>query len=68
MARLKEVLLSLIANDAPLGLQWLDHALKRKWADHRACHIGCDCLLIYQAEGQAINFVPTGTHAHLIGA
>lgn len=28
MVRLKEVVLLLIANDAPLGPEWLDHGLK----------------------------------------
>ena len=65
MVRLKEAMLLLIANDAPLGPEWLDHALKGEWADHRECHIGGDFLLIYQVEGQAINFVRAGTHADL---
>lgn len=68
MVRLKEAMLVLIANDAPLGPEWLDHALKGAWADHRECHIGCDFLLIYQLEGAAINFVRAGTHAELFGA
>jgi len=65
MMRLKEAMLLLIANDAPLGPEWLDHALKGAWADHRECHIGGDFLLIYQLEGQAINFVRSGSHADL---
>lgn len=40
MRQLKEVMLLLIANDEPLGPEWLDHALKGDWADHRECHIG----------------------------
>lgn len=65
MSRLKEVMLLLIANEAPLGPEWLDHPLKGAWNDHRECHIGGDFLLIYQAEGNAINFVRSGTHAEL---
>ena len=65
LGRLKEAMLLLIANDAPLGPEWRDHGLKGEWADHRECHIGGDCLLIYQLEGQAINFVRAGTHADL---
>ena len=65
MKRLKEAMLLLIANDAPLGSEWLDHPLKGDWADHRECHIGGDFLLIYQLEGNAINFVRTGTHSEL---
>ena len=65
MKRLKEAMLLLIANDGPLGPEWLDHPLKGDWADHRECHIGGDFLLIYQLEGNAINFVRAGTHAEL---
>ena len=65
MRRLKEAMLFLIANDAALGAEWLDHPLKGEWADHRECHIGGDFLLIYQIEGNAINFVRAGTHAEL---
>ena len=65
MGRLKQAMLLLIANDAPLGPEWLDHALKGDWADHRECHIGGDFLLIYQATDKLISFVRTGTHAEL---
>ena len=65
MVRLKEAMVLLIANDAPLGPEWLDHSLKGAWADHRECHIGGDFLLIYQVEANAINFVRAGTHSEL---
>ena len=65
LRRLKEAMLLLIANDAPLGPEWQDHPLKGDWADHRECHIGGDFLLIYQIEGNRINFVRAGTHAEL---
>lgn len=65
MAQLKEAMLLLIANDTPLGPEWLDHALKGDWADHRECHIGGDFLLIYRTEGDAVFFVRAGTHADL---
>jgi mRNA interferase YafQ len=68
MKRLKEAMLLLIANDAPLWPEWLDHPLKGGWADHRECHIGGNFLLIYQVEGNAINFVRTGAHADLFEA
>lgn len=67
MGRLKQAMLLLIANDAPLGAEWLDHPLKGDWADHRECHIGGDFLLIYQADDQMITFVRAGTHADLFG-
>ena len=69
MKRLKEAMLRLIANDAPLEPQWLDHALTGDWADHRECHVGGDFLLIYRLDGQGTNesiiFVRAGTHAEL---
>ncbi len=63
-------MLLLIANDAPLGPEWLDHPLKGEWAGYRECHVGGDFLLIYEVddkagEGGAIAFVRTGTHADL---
>ena len=65
MVRLKEAMMLLIANDAPLGPEWLDHNLKGEWADHRECHIGGDFLLIYQLDDNRINFVRSGTHSEL---
>ena len=69
MARLKQVMLLLIANDGPLPVQLRDHALIGNWADHRECHIGGDFLLIYRLVGEAakatIVFVRAGTHADL---
>lgn len=65
MRRLKEAMLLLIANDEPLGPEWLDHPLKGDWADHRECHIGGDFLLMYRTDGDTIIFVRTGTHSEL---
>jgi mRNA interferase YafQ len=65
MHQFKEAMLLLIANDAPLGPEWLDHPLKGAWADYRECHIGGNFLLIYQITGNAINFIRAGTHAEL---
>ena len=65
MPRLKEVMMHLIANEEPLGPEWLDHSLKGNWSDHRECHIGGDFLLIYQIDDNAIYFARAGTHAEL---
>ena len=65
MAGLKEAMMLLIANDGPLGPEWLDHPLKGEWADHRECHVGGDFLLIYLPEEGSITFVRCGTHAEL---
>ncbi len=65
LKRLKEVMLLLIANDAPLGPEWFDYPLKGDWADHLECHVGGDFLLIYTADDRQITFVRAGTHADL---
>lgn len=65
MRRLKEVMLLLIANDAPLGPEWLDHELTGKWRGFRECHVGGDFLLIYSTDSRSITFTRTGTHAEL---
>ena len=69
MHRLKEAMLLLIANDAPLGAEWLDHPLGGDWDGHRECHIGGDFLLAYKLVDSAkhglVVFVRTGTHADL---
>ena len=69
MGQLKTAMMLLIANDAPLGAEWLDHPLKGEWDGYRECHIGGDFLLIYRIEAKGRNetvyFVRTGTHAQL---
>ncbi len=69
MHRLKEAMLLLIANDAPLGHEWLDHPLGGEWEGHRECHIGGDFLLAYKLDNsnkiEQIIFVRTGSHADL---
>jgi mRNA interferase YafQ len=71
MKRLKEVMLLLISGDAPLGREWLDHALTGNWALHRECHVGGDFLLIYRIDAtfdpEQIVFVRAGTHSELFG-
>lgn len=69
MTRLKTAMLLLMANDMPLGPEWLDHPLKGPWAGHRECHVGGDFLLAYSIDdtgktGQIV-FVRAGTHADL---
>jgi mRNA interferase YafQ len=69
MNRLKEVMLLLIANDGPLGAEWLDHSLKGNKAAFRECHVGGDFLLMYRIEATAqrevVYFARAGTHADL---
>ena len=72
MKRLKEAMLLLIANDGPLGPEWLDHPLTGHRANHRECHVGGDFLLIYRLDGEGpremVVFVRAGTHADLFEA
>jgi mRNA interferase YafQ len=69
MHRLKEAMLLLIANDGPLGPEWLDHPLKGEWAGSRECHIGGDFLLVYRLEdsgkSEQVIFASAGTHSEL---
>jgi mRNA interferase YafQ len=70
MHRLKEVMMLLVANDAPLGAEWKDHPLKGQSASYRECHVGGDFLLIYRVDDAVgrnggIVFVRTGTHSEL---
>jgi mRNA interferase YafQ len=69
MHRLKQAMLLLIANEGPLGPEWLEHRLKGEWARYHECHIGGDFLLIYELDDgnpiSAIVFVRAGTHAEL---
>jgi len=71
MKRLKEAMQLLIANDSPLGPEWLDHPLKGNWEGHRECHIGGDFLLIYSVAdippAGIVVFARAGTHAELFG-
>jgi mRNA interferase YafQ len=68
MNQLKEAMMLLIANEAPLGPEWKDHELKGNWNGYRECHIGGDFLLIYKlekAQSEIVVFVRAGTHAEL---
>lgn len=69
MNRLKEAMILLVANDGPLGPEWLDHPLTGDWEGHRECHVGGDFLLAYKLDDRGkyglVVFVRTGTHADL---
>jgi mRNA interferase YafQ len=69
MNRLKEAMLLLVANEDPLGPEWLDHPLKGDWDGHRECHSGGDFLLVYKIDDSGDNglvvFVRAGRHADL---
>lgn len=69
MNRLKEAMILLIENVAPLGPEWLDHPLGGDWEGHRECHIGGDFLLAYKLANtgkvEQVIFVRAGSHADL---
>ena len=70
MAQLKDAMMVLVSNDALLGPEWKDHALKGDWLGTRECHIGGDFLMIYELGDDAsavgkIVFVRLGTHSEL---
>lgn len=70
LAKLKQAILLLVANDGPLGPEWRDHPLKGPWAGTRECHIGGDFLLIYALDEDigpagSVNFLRIGTHSEL---
>ena len=69
MNKLKEAMMLLTANDAPLPPEWLDHSLTGNWQGYRECHIGGDFLLIYKlvesSKFSMIVFTRAGTHAEL---
>lgn len=65
MNRLKEAMMLLIANDAPLPAEYRDHELSGGWDGFRECHIGGDFLLIYELRTDSVIFTRTGTHAEL---
>jgi mRNA interferase YafQ len=54
MSPLKQAMLTLIANENPLGPMWRAHTLKGEWADHFECHLGGDFRLIYQIQKRGV--------------
>ncbi|MBQ2617236.1 MAG: type II toxin-antitoxin system YafQ family toxin [Synergistaceae bacterium] len=65
----KECMMLLIANDAPLSAEWKDHQLKGELRDMRECHIKGDLVLVYHTEKTArhelIMFFRIGTHSEI---
>ena len=66
---LKEAMMLLIANDAPLPAEWRDHQLKGASRNIRECHVKGDLLLEYRLienDGdELIMFLRAGTHSEL---
>ena len=66
---LKEAMLLLVANDAPLPPEWRDHKLNGKLEDMRECHIKGDLVLVYHIEKlpkrELLTFFRVGTHSEV---
>lgn len=58
-------MLRLIANEAPLPPEFLDHDLAGEWSGHREFHAGGDLLVIYLRRDDAVIFSRIGSHAEL---
>lgn len=70
MRQLKEAILLIVANDAPLGPEWKNHPLRGGWEGYLECHVGGDFLLVYKLDdtiGRSgiATFVRAGTHSEL---
>ena len=70
MHMLKEVMVLLIANSAPLSAEWKDHPLKGNLQGKRECHVGGDLILVYlivkAPGGEMVIFDRAGTHAEVL--
>ncbi|MBQ7578389.1 MAG: type II toxin-antitoxin system YafQ family toxin [Synergistaceae bacterium] len=66
---LKQAMMLLIANDAPLPPEWKDHQLSGELQDFRECHVKGDLLLVYRVyddnDGGVIMFHNARTHSEL---
>ena len=62
--KLRKVIRMLIRQEK-LDERYKNHPLKGNYKDCCDCHIEPDWILIYRIEGDAIQFVRTGSHADL---
>ena len=62
-----DLVVRLLAVDAPLPPRNRDHALTGNWKGSRECHIGPDWLLVYRKDEGALTLLllRTGSHAKL---
>ncbi|MBK7870744.1 MAG: type II toxin-antitoxin system YafQ family toxin [Saprospiraceae bacterium] len=58
-------LIETLSSGLLLPAQYLDHALKGNYSNHRECHIEPDWLLIYRIENGKLVLVRTGSHSDL---
>lgn len=67
MAKLR-ALLTLLAQEQPLPVEYKDHALRGDWIGFRDLHIEPDWLLLYRIENDEVQLARTGTHSDLFRA
>ena len=67
MAKLRAVL-TLLAQEQPLPVEYKDHALRGDWIGFRDLHIEPDWLLLYRIENDEVQLARTGTHSDLFRA
>ncbi|MDA8428782.1 MAG: type II toxin-antitoxin system YafQ family toxin [Geobacteraceae bacterium] len=57
---------TLLVADTPLPRRNFDHPLSGDWADHRACHIKPDLILIYRKpDDDHLDLVRLGSHSEI---
>ena len=64
MVKLKTVV-TLLAEQQDLPLEYRDHALRGDWVGFRDLHIEPDWLLLYRIAGNEVQLARTGTHSDL---
>ncbi|HAO23116.1 MAG: hypothetical protein BWK80_44470 [Desulfobacteraceae bacterium IS3] len=60
-----KIVIRMLIRQEKLDDRYKNHPLKGKYKDCYDCHIEPDWILIYRIEGDAIQFVRTGSHADL---
>jgi len=60
-----KIVIRMFIRQEKLDDRYKNHPLKGKYKDCYDCHIEPDWILIYRIEGDAIQFVRTGSHADL---
>ena len=61
-----QIVVDLLAEDRPLPMRHVDHALRGQWKDHRDCHLKPDLVLIYRRpDDRRLQLVRLGSHSEL---
>ncbi|MFN8495039.1 MAG: type II toxin-antitoxin system YafQ family toxin [Caldilineaceae bacterium] len=60
-----QYVIGLLAKEKRLNRQYVDHALRTRFAGMRECHIEDDWLLIYRVEKGILHLIATGPHKDL---